>query len=201
HSDAILVELVISDCLLQLRRFNDVLDKSCQLRDMFARFGARREVGQATMNEAVAYAGLHRYAEALVLLTEAHRLFKQEGNHVWVACADMEAAAVLLHQEQFEESLATAQECARFFHTRDLPVHKARADLLAARAAAAMKRRDQAHRLVTRALAVGRDKDIPALVYQCHHLLGGLAQGQGNYHEALAEYDRAIHELERLRGR
>jgi CHAT domain-containing protein len=201
QSEAILVELYISDCLLQLRRFDDVLDKSPQLRDMFAKFGTHREVGQVTLNEAVACAGLHRYAEALVLLTEARRLFKREGNHVWVTCADMEAAIVLFHQEQFEESLATAQECARFFQARELPVHKARADLITARAAAALKRRDQAHRLVTRALAVGQDKDIPALVYQCHHLLGHLAQYQGNYQKALAEYDQAIQELERLRGR
>ncbi len=201
HSDAILVELVISDCLLQLRRFDDALNKCHQLRDMFARFGVRREAGQATLNEAVAYAGLHRYAEALMLLTEAHRLFKQEGNHVWVACADMEAATVMFHQGQFEESLATAQECTRFFQTLELPVHKARACLIAARAATALDRRDRAYRLVTRALVVGRDKDIPALVYQCHHLLGDLAQGQGNYREALAEYDQAIQELERLRGR
>jgi CHAT domain-containing protein len=201
QSDAILVELDISDCLLQLRRFNDVLDKCRRVRDLFAEFGTRREVAQATLNEAVAYAGLHRYAEALTLLAEARHLFEKEGNRVRVARADLETAAVLRHQNRFEESLVTAQACADVFQVHDLPVQEARAHLVAARAAAALNRHNQAYRLVTQALAVGKDKDIPSLVYQCHHLLGALAQARGDRQEALGEYDQAIQELERLRGR
>jgi CHAT domain-containing protein/predicted negative regulator of RcsB-dependent stress response len=201
HSNAIIVELVISYCLLQLRRFADVLDKCRQVRNLFTEIGRRREVAEATLNEAVAYVGLHRYAEALASLAEARHLFEEEGNRVWVTRTDLETAAVLYHQNRFEDSLATAQECASVFQSRDLPVQEARAYLIAARAAAALNQCDQACRLVTQALAVGRGKDIPSLVYQCCHLLGSLAQAQGDLQEALAEYDQAIQELERLRGR
>jgi len=200
-SDAIIVELVISYCLLQLRRFTDVLDKCRQVRNLFTEIGRRREVAEATLNEAVAYAGLHRYTEALASLAEARYLFEEEGNRVWVTRTDLETAAMLCHQNRFKESLATAQACASVFQTYDLPVQEAQAHLIAARAAAALDLCDQAYRLVNQALAVGRGKDIPSLVYQCRHLLGALAQGRGDPQGALAEYDQAIQELERLRGR
>lgn len=201
QSNVIIADLFISYCLLQLRRFADVLDKCRQVRNLCAEMGRRREVAEATLNEAVAYAGLQRYTEALASLAEARHLFETEGNLVWVTRTDLETATLLHHQSQFEESLATAQACAGVFQAHDLPVQEAQAYLIAARAAAALNQCDRAYRLVTQALAVGLDKDLPSLVYPCHHLLGSLAQERGEPQRALAEYDRAIHELERLRGR
>nr|NIV34845.1 hypothetical protein [Anaerolineae bacterium] len=71
--DAILVELYITDCLLQLRRFSDVLVKCRQIRERFTELGTRFEVAQALLNEAVAYAGLTRTAEAIDSLAEAEQ--------------------------------------------------------------------------------------------------------------------------------
>jgi CHAT domain-containing protein len=201
RSDAIMVELHISDCLLQLRRFTDVLDKCREIRNLFAELGTRREVAQALLNEAVAYTGLGRYAEALASLAEARHLFEENGYRVRVACADLETAAMLHHQARFEESLATAQICVKVFQAHDLPVQEARTYLIAARAAAALKRHEQMRHLVTMALAIGEGRDIPSLMYQCHYLLGALAEAQGDLQKAMAEYDRAIRELEWLRGR
>jgi len=201
QSDAILVELVISNCLLQLRRFNDVLNQCRQLRNLFSERGTRREEADAILNEAVACAGLRRYAEALALLARARRLFEKEGNFIRVACTDLEIAAVLHHRDRVDESLATALACADAFQVYDLPVQEAQGCLIAARAAVALSRHDQAYRLVTQALTVSRKKDIPSLAYQCRHLLGALAQARGNLQEALVEYDQAIQALERLRGR
>jgi CHAT domain-containing protein/tetratricopeptide (TPR) repeat protein len=199
--DAILAELFVSDCLLQLGRFTDVLDKCGQIRELFTELGTRLEVAQAFLNEAVAYAGLRRYAQALVSLDEARRMFEEEDNDVWVACTDLEKAAVLYRRGQLEESLQVAQECAQVFKGHDLPIEAARAYLAAARAAAALNRHDQARCLATESLAVGESKNVPSLTYQSHHLLGTLALAQSNAQEALAECDRAIEELERLRGR
>jgi CHAT domain-containing protein len=161
----------------------------------------RRELADVALSEAVALAGLRRYEKALAHLARARALFAQEGNHVRVVGTDMERAAVLYQQDRFEESLETAQACARAFQTHDLPVPQAEAYLIAGRAATALKRFDLAQRLVQQALAVGEAKDMPSLVYPCHHLLGTLAQVRGKQQEALVEYDRAIQELERLRGR
>jgi CHAT domain-containing protein len=201
HSDAIKTELVITNCLLQLRRFRDVLDKCHRLHSVFAVQGTRREMADVILSEAMACAGLQRYDEALDLLAQARDIFAQEGNHVRVTCTDMEMAAVLYRQNRLEESLETAQACASAFQVHDLPVQQAEAYLISGRAATALKRFELAHQVVRQALTVGEAKDMPSLVYPCRHLLGTLAQARGDPQEALAEYDRAIEELERLRGR
>jgi hypothetical protein len=48
--DAMLIELFISDCLLQLRRLDEVLRKCSRVRDLFADIGTQHVVGQAIVN-------------------------------------------------------------------------------------------------------------------------------------------------------
>ena len=199
--DAILVELYITDCLLQLRRFPEVLEKCRQIRERFTELGTRFEVAQALLNEAVAYAGLHRTREAIDSLTEARQLFIAEGNRLWIACTDLEMAVLFLQQSRFEESLETARACADTFQAQGLPVREARAHLIAARAAFGLKKHAQARLWVLKSLDLAESRDIPSLTYQCYHLLGRLAVAGGEPERALAEYDRAIREVERLRGR
>jgi CHAT domain-containing protein/tetratricopeptide (TPR) repeat protein len=200
--DAMLVELFISDCLLQLRRFNDVLEKCHRVRSLFAELGTRRVVAQAVANEAVAYAELGRYPEALASLAEARQIFEEEGSNITrVASTDLETAAVLLQQGRHDESLKVAQECAAVFKAHGLLVEEAQARLVAARAALALDRHDKALHLATEALDVGETRSVPTLTYQGHQLLGALAATRGDRQEALAAYDRAILEVERLRGR
>jgi CHAT domain-containing protein len=199
--DAMLVELFISDCLLQLRRFNDVLEKCCQVRSLFAEMGVRDFVAQAIINEAVAYAELDRYTDALASLAEARQVFEREKNMVRVASTDLETATVLQRQRRYDDSLAIAQECACTFEAHDLPVEEAQALLVAARAAMSLERHDHALRLATKALIAGERRNVPTLKYQGHHLLGRLAAVRGAPQDALAAYDRAIEEVERLRGR
>jgi CHAT domain-containing protein/tetratricopeptide (TPR) repeat protein len=199
--DAMLVELFVSDCLLQLRRFNDVLDKCSAVRSLFAELGTWDFAAQAIVNEGVAYAELGRYAEALTSFAEARQMFEEEGNRVRVASTDLETATVLQRQERLDESLALAEACAEVFVFHDLPVEEAQACLVAARAAAALGQHSKALDLTTKARNVGEKRNLPTLRYQSQHLLGSLASAQGNLLDALAAYDRAIDEVERLRGR
>jgi CHAT domain-containing protein len=199
--DAILVDLFVSDCLLQLRRFTEVVDSCQRIRSQFAELGTRFEVAQALLNEAVAWAGLGRHAEAKDALAEARRLFDTEGNRVWVAYADLELAALMLREGQAGESLVAAQACIALFREAGLPVKEAQADLMAARASAVLGRHAQSLRHVANALAIAEAREIPSLTYQCHHLLGGLAAARGEVETALAEYAQAVRELESLRGR
>jgi tetratricopeptide (TPR) repeat protein len=199
--DAVLVDLFTCDCLLQLRRFADVLERCARIRERFRELGTQFEAGQALLNEAVAYAGLGRYEEAMASLAEALRVFANEGNQVWVACTELEMAALLLREGRFEESVETAKGCTEIFQAYSLPVQEAHAHLIMARAMAALQQHDQARRLVAAALADAKGRELPSLTYQCHHLMGSLARAEGDAAEALAEYDQAIQELERLRGR
>ncbi|MBN2004703.1 MAG: CHAT domain-containing protein [Anaerolineae bacterium] len=198
---ALLAELFISDCLLQSRRYADVPAKCREVRATFGELGARLEVAQAILNEAIAYAGLKRHKEAQASLAEARDLFQSEGNLVWVATSDLEQAHILYCEAKFERSLAIATQCAGVFQTHNLPYKKALADIIAARAATALDQSALALQLVNGALAVGKGQNIPTLTYQSHHILGCLARTHGDLAEALAEYDLAIEALEQLRGR
>jgi CHAT domain-containing protein len=199
--DAMLVELFISDCLLQLRRFNDVLEKCRRVRSLFSELGTHRVVAQAIVNEAIAYAELGCYPEALASLAEARQIFKKEGNVTWIASADLETSAVLLQQGRYDKSLMAALKCSAVFEAQDLPVEEAQAHLVAARAALALDKHAQALRLATEALEVGKTKNVPTLIYQGYHLLGILAAARGDQQQALAAFDQAIKAVERLRGR
>jgi CHAT domain-containing protein len=198
--DAMLVELFTSDCLLQLRRFDDVLDKCRRVRDLFAKLGADQVVAQAIVNEAVAYAQLDRFPEALASLDEARHIFEAEGNRVWLASTDLEKAAILLRQGHSHESLALARECATLFQECEVPVGAAQASQAAGRAALALGQVALARDLALQTLDVGQERDIPMLMYQAHALLGAAALASGEPSEALDAFDRAIQAVERLRG-
>ena len=198
--DALLVNLFISDCLLQLRRFVEVLDKCQQVRGLFDRLGTHFEGAQAILNEATAYSGLRRFPEAETSLGEARRLFEAEGNSVWVAFTDLERAVVMQAQNRYTESLQLAQACARILREHDLPVEEAQAFLITAKAMIGAGRYEEAQTLVAQALSCGTNRKIPMLIYQSHHLAGAIAAAEGRIGEALTEYDQAIEEIEHLRG-
>ncbi len=104
----------ISDCLLQLRRFPEVLEKCQHVRQLFGERGTDYEVGQAILNEASAYIGLGQHQQALQSLDEARHLFDQEGNPVAMADADLKAAQVAILEGQPESGLRLAQRCTKF---------------------------------------------------------------------------------------
>ena len=199
--DAMLVELFTSDCLLQLRRFHDVLDKCQRARGLFTELGMRDFAGQAVVNEAAAYAELGRYKEALASLAEAREAFEAEGNRSSVASAGLQIATVLGRQGRYQECLKMAGGVASVFAALGLPVEGAQAHLVAARAALAMDKRGQAAALAAQALEMADKHNLPAIRYQGQHVLGALASARGDLPAALDAYDRAIEEIEKLRGR
>ncbi|MFN8440381.1 MAG: CHAT domain-containing protein [Caldilineaceae bacterium] len=201
QSDALLVELYISDCLLQLRRFQDVLEKTAEMRQRFIDWGANFEAGQTILNHSIALSGLQRHAEAIAALHDARRLFEQEGNMPWLASVEVEMAVALQRQAHFDESLEVAQRAVQVFADYHLPVEEARAQLVAARACFALDRTVAAQQQAERVLELSQRKDIPALAFQAYQLLGQLAEFNQDDDRAYVEYQQAIEQLERLRGR
>lgn len=199
--DAMLVELYISDCLLELGRFSDVLEKCKRVRALFAELGSHQVEALAIINEAVAYAALRRYEESLSSLSEARQLFAEAGNEVSVAFTDLERAAVLLCQTRYPQSLKLAQECVAIFKVHDLPIERAQALTVAARAALVLQQYTQVDQFINEALAIGMKLNVPTVKYQGHALLGALAVAQSNVDIAQKEYELAIEEVEQLRGR
>jgi CHAT domain-containing protein/tetratricopeptide (TPR) repeat protein len=199
--DVMLVELYMSDCLLELRRFPDVLEKCRRVRDLFSELKSREVEALAIINEAVAYAELHRYDEALDSLAEAHQIFVDAGNQVRAASTNLERSAVLLCQARHLESFTIAQECFAVFKTHSLPIEGAQALIVAARGALALKEYSRTYDFLNEALRLGEEFKIPTVRYQGHALLGALAVAQDEKRTAQREYELAIEEVEKLRGR
>jgi CHAT domain-containing protein len=196
--DAILAQLYTTDCLLQLRRFPEVIEKCRYIR---AGIGARQVEALAIINEAVAFAQLRRYEEALTSLSEARRIFIEAGNGVRVASTDLERAAVYLCQGRYDEGFILARECMTVFKANHLPIEEAQASIVSARAALVLKQYEEARQVLLDALQVGETLNIPTVRYQGHSLLGTLAHAQGDVKTAQKQFERAIEELEQLRGR
>lgn len=200
HADALMVELYVADCLLHLRRFNEVLEKCEAIQARFAESGTRLEIGQALLQEGIAFAGLQRYPKALASLRAAYAHFQAEGNAAWSASAEMERAVILLHQGRYAEGLQVSLACCDIFQVHELPVRRAQACLLAARAALALHDEATVQRLLQQVFAISDHNDIPTLAYQGHYLLGDLCKQRAELAQARAAYGRAIQELERLRS-
>jgi tetratricopeptide (TPR) repeat protein len=198
--DAMLALLFASECLLRLRRFDQVLEATQLGRIQFQESGARDYLAQAILLEAIALAELHRYAEASASFEEARRIFQDEGNANWVAVADTAMASVLLSQGRPEASLELANRSAEVFHSLGLPWQHAQALVVGARAALALGRWEEAQGFAARALETLGDQEAPSPRYQAHAVLGEAAQLRGDSQSALHQYDRAIGEVERIRG-
>lgn len=200
HADALVVELYVTDCLLHLRRFAEVLEKCQAMWARFAENGTQLEIGQVRLHEGVAFAGLQRYPEALGALDAAYACFQQEENAVWGAAVDLERAAILLQQGHAAASLAVSRNCIEIFQVHELPVRRAQASILAARAALALPDEACVRELLQQVFSISDCNDIPTLAYHGYHLLGDLCKQMGDDEQAQRAYDRAIQELERLRG-
>jgi CHAT domain-containing protein len=201
HYDAIVVQLLTTDCLLQLGRFADVLEECRRVRPLFTQLGTRREVAKTVLNEAIAFAGLRHYEQAMASFAEAYELFLAEGNRVWAAIADLEKAAVQSLQGSHAESFQSAKQSIPIFATQGLQIRLAQAQLIAARAAFYLGDHETARTLTNAAQAIAQDRDVPWLRYQSHYLQADLAQTSQNPALALTHYEQGIQQLERLRGR
>ncbi len=197
--DAILTELFISDCLLQLRRFEDVLEKCAQVRAAFTELGTRFEVALGILNEAVAYAGLANFESALNSLSEARQNFVEQDSLSWAAYCDLEIAEISLKIGDPQRCFELAQNCISAF--AEQPAKQAQSRLTAARAAVSMQDLLTAGSLVDEALTTSEELDLPSLAYLCHHVHGQISEKTGNLDQALEDYNTAIVDLEKLRGR
>lgn len=201
HYDAIVVQLLTGDCLLQLGRFADVLAVCRDVRPLFTQLGTRREVAKTVLNEAIAFAGLRHYEQAMASFAEAHTLFLAEGNQVWAAIADLEKAAVQSLQGSYAESFQSAQQSIPIFETQGLQIRLAQAQLIAAWAAFHSGNYELVRTFANTVQSIAQDRDVPWLRYQSHYLQGNLAQVSPNPDLALAHYEQGVEQLERLRGR
>lgn len=196
----VMVELFISDCLLQLRRFHAVIEKCEQARLLFEEIGNQYEAGQALLNEARAYTGLGERDRALAALNHAREIFSAEKNPGAVAEADLQAAQIYLETGEARQALETAEQCRVIFSAAELPVRQARACQIAARAALALGQQAQAAEYIGRLSALTSQYSLPGLEFPGYQLQAELSVGRGDLEAALQSYELAMQALERLVG-
>lgn len=198
--DAALVDLYTTDCLLQLRRFQEVLAKCQQVKEHFSALGSQRFVGQAMLNEAVALNNLARPTEALQSLSDARKLFEHENNPTLLAIIDLERAATELRLGHPEACVRLSLRCAEAFATLDLSVEKAQSMLVAAKAELALGKVDAAEKHLHDTIQIENGLQVPSLAYQVKHLMGRLKAQEGNMGSAIQHLEQAIQILERVSG-
>ena len=198
--DALLVELFISDCLLQLRRFPEVLAKCRRVREQFAALGSMRFVGQAILNEAVAYSRLGRHPEALRSLMEAREIFEQDKNPTETAIVDLEIAATEMQMGHPEKGVSLALACADMFRSLGLKPEQVQSKLIAARAALALGEEALAEEQLKDAREVEAGLAMPSLAYQWRHLFSRLEERRGDVQAAAEHLEQAIQHLEQISG-
>ena len=196
---AIRAELYVVDCLLRLRRFDDVLAKCQLIRQFFADLGSSLEEGQAAVQEAIALAGLGRREEALALLDEAIRLFAREDYSTALTLAELEKARVLIQMERFDEALLLAADCAAICADGALPVGEAEACLVAAQAALMTSQPTAALAWQRGAAVIAEAHNIVTLTHKIQHLSGVLACARGEDAAAFESFRQAIEAVELLR--
>ena len=198
--DAILVDLFISDGLLQLGRYAEVIEKCEVVQTTFAQLGVGFEVAQAQRNRGVALIGLQRYAEAEETLREAERLFSAENNPIWRAYCQLDRATLALLQEQPAQALALTERPIEQFAAAQLTTKHGEAQLIAARANAASGNFTTAQNLLSKIQAAAHTQQLPSLRLSLHQLRGEIALEQEQHAVALAVFESAIQELETMQS-
>lgn len=198
--DAILADLYISDGLLQLRRYDDVIEKCRQVRETFGESGIGFEVAQAWLNEATALTGLGHYEAAETALAAAQSIFKKEENLTWQLYTDLEQTASWLAQGRYERAGSLAQSIIDRLAQLDLPLKEAQAYLLLGQTHFHLHAYKAAADALNVVLQIEAAREVPALLYQVHYWRGRISEMEQQPAVALAAYDAAIRQLEQLQG-
>jgi CHAT domain-containing protein/tetratricopeptide (TPR) repeat protein len=197
--DVTVANLFATNCHLALNRYAEALDLASKAEKELARLDMPYEMAWAAYNRAQAHIGLNHVEMAADALALARLGFAQIENQVWVATVDIQWAVANLRIEAFEAALNNARRASEVFAKCALVVEKAQADLVAAEALIALAQDDKAHRICLAALQIARDRDVPWLANQARHLLGHLAEMEGDEETALEYYEDCAAGVERLR--
>lgn len=192
--------LDMAECHLHLNRHAEALALAEETVARFERCGTPTEAAKARFLCALALTGMGDITRALDLLNEAAAAFAAAGLTAHLALAALQRATLLLADGNWPVAWAEAGRARERFAERGMVVRRAQADLIAARAAIGLCDHETAAALAHAALAVGRERDVPWLAHECHHILGDVAAARGDQPGALAAYGAAVVSVERLQS-
>jgi CHAT domain-containing protein len=190
----------ITEVLLALNAFDDAAESAAAARAEFTKCGMPYEAAQAGVVHALARMGQRQFDAAHRDLAEARRVFAERDNRATVATVDAYLAELALRRGDLQEAERCAGAALRVFSRQRLATRAAYARLLAARAAYEQRNLTKAARLSRHALAAVEGLFAPALVYQCHHLIGCVERARKRRKPALNRFRHAVAAIEQVRG-
>jgi len=195
-----LCDLALTDCLLKLRRFEEVIGKCRQIRNAIQNQHQSYEAALSYLNQAEAQAGLKRFEQALESLEAGKKLFLGQGNAYWAVRTKLVTASIYQLQGRWAESEQLSLDCRRIFSELGYLVEEVTALLQAGRAALNLGDHHRVRQYAQQALVLSGRQPFSALNYQAYYLLGQAARAEKHFKEADENYRLAIQELERLQG-
>ncbi len=188
------------ECYLNLNRDSEALDLANETIAHADRHGIWAEAAQARFYGALAYSRLGEIERGLDLLREAEQAFAAAGLSAQSALVVLQRATFHLDDQQWALARQEAERAGAAFAERRMIVRRAQADLVRARASYELGDHDSAARLSHSVLATSRDRDVPWLAHEGHHILGNVARARGDLDAALGAYDDAVASIERMQS-
>jgi CHAT domain-containing protein len=196
-----LCDLDLAELYLQLNAYVDVVESTQTAAQNFAELKMNYEQAKATMFGGIAKMQLGDLDSSALELRQAKRVFQREGNQVYSALCNLYLADVHRRKGDAAQGYLLADEAYQLFRRSRLDIKAAYAQLQMAQMKAEMGNLKRARQLVERSLRKIKDLEAPWLEYQCHSLLGHLAEEFGDEVAAYQQYDQAIKLIESLRSR
>ncbi|MFL6213590.1 MAG: CHAT domain-containing protein [Blastocatellia bacterium] len=190
----------IAEILLALNAFDDAAESAGSARVQFNQCEMPYEATQAAVVHGLARMGQRQFDEAQQDFIAARRVFAERGSRATLAAVDSFLAELALRRGDLQEAERYAGEALRVFSRQRLATRAAHARLLAARAAYEQRDLTKAARLSRHALAAVEGLFAPAVVYQCHHLVGCIERDRKRGKPALESFRRAVDAIEQMRG-
>ena len=200
HESAIDVSLEMIDCQAGLNRHADALRLAEELVERCESVGAPTEAARARFRSARALAALGDTTRALQALATASDVFSAAGLTAELGSLTVLRARLQLEQNDWKAARILAEQALALFAERGLVERRTQAELVCAQAAFAGGLYDQAERLARSALAASQSLEALPVSHAAHHVLARVAEHTRQTGRALAEYEAAIGDLERVQS-
>lgn len=200
-ADAVWTMLSMVECYLRLNRLHDAHVLAEEAIERCERHGTSTEAARARVASAIALVRMGDRDRAGALLADATAIFAAAGLVGHGAVVSLHQALLLLGDEQWLAAGEAATHAEQRFAADGLPLRQMQATLVRARALLGRGAGGAAATLARGILAAGEERELPWLAHEAHAIIGGAARQRGDDAAALAAYDAAIGQIERVQGR
>jgi CHAT domain-containing protein/Flp pilus assembly protein TadD len=195
--DIAYVDLYRSEIYLALNLWQESLAVAQSVRNTFEQSAMFWEAGRLRLNEAMALSRLERMDESDKVLDQAHQLFLQEKNNLWLAMTLLYRAVFMLRRRQPALASDYATQALQSFQSTGLHNRAAQCEIILGDVALSRADLDVAASHFTAALTLGAEQ-FPGIGFACHHGLGRIRQQKGDLPGAIRHYEQAVSDIERL---